>query len=689
MTRLWNCIVFEHDIRYVLAACIICASGSFLTINLFARARQPNLLQRLNWLCLASVMCGATMWATHFVTMLGYRIEGVAGFDPNLTAFSFIVAVCAALAGFAISIYGGRGLLVEAGGAVIGIGVASTHYVGMAAYSVQGRLVWDHTYIIISIMVSMCLGILAVNRVFRSTSRYGCYGGATLLFLAVVINHNIGMAAMSLEFDPAAQLQESFLSPAVVASGAILIIVALMSSCLATYRIDMQSTRQALERYRYLSLHDPLTGIANRVGFKEHLVGAIDRAGSTVAGVALLSFDLNRFKEINDVYGHAAGDAVLGTIARRISAVLGVREFVARIGGDEFVAVKECYYSRNDSLEFARRLQKEVTSPIEWEGQTLTVGASFGISELSAETKSVDALISQADVAMYRAKAGVAGTICFYDKRMDEMELERNALATDMRAGLQRNEFELYYQHQNLTDTGVTVSFEVLLRWNHPQRGMVSPVQFIPIAEKTGFIVPLGEWVLRHACREAVRWKAPYGIAVNVAAQQLADRSFTTKVERILAETGLDPRRLEIEITESSIIADHEHALMTIRGLKSMGLRIAMDDYGKGHSSLSTLQSFPFDKIKLDRSFVTGLPSSVQSDAIVRSTLILANSLDIVVLAEGVETQEQLDFLRREGCHYVQGFYFGRPGPVENIFPLVNEVDVQPQLDISPLKAAS
>lgn len=673
MATFWNCLVVEHDIRYVLAAVVLCAMGCFLTIHLFARARQAGLLQRLHWLFLAAAISGATMWSTHFVFMLGYCIEGVVGFEPSLIAFAFVVAVCSSLAGFAIATYGGRGLLVEAGGVVLGMGVTATHYLGMAAYFVQGRLVWNQALVAVSIAVSLLLGLLAINRVVRPVNGFCRHSGAILMFLAIVGGHYVGMAAMSLEFDPTAQIHDSFVTPAVTAAGAIIIILALMSSGFATYRIDLQSTAQALERYRYLSLHDPLTGIPNRVGFKQHLNAALEREGRTAAGVALLSFDLDRFKEINDVYGHAAGDAVLCAITQRASAVLGPREFLARIGGDEFVALTESYYTRSDAVELARRLQKEITKPIEWQEQNLLVGVSFGISVFTDEVRGVDALMTQADVAMYRAKSGVSGIICFYDKRMDEAVLEWNALATAMRAGLGRGEFELYYQQQNDAPSGQIVGFEVLLRWHHPERGMVSPADFIPIAEKSGFIVPLGEWVLAEACRQAADWKAPYGIAVNVAPQQLADRSFTNKLETILRETGLDPRRLELEITESSIISDHEYALATIRRLKALGFKIAMDDYGKGNSSLSTLQSFPFDKIKLDRSFVEGLPESIQSDAIVRSTLILANSLNIVVLAEGVETEAQLAFLRREGCHFVQGFYFGKPGPLETIASIVEK----------------
>jgi predicted signal transduction protein with EAL and GGDEF domain len=373
------------------------------------------------------------------------------------------------------------------------------------------------------------------------------------------------------------------------------------------------------------------------------------------------------------VHGHAAGDAVLRAIADRASSVLKTGEFLARMGGDEFVAMTHSYYTRADGAEFAQRLIEQISKPVEWNGQTFSVGASVGISVRNTGSIDADTLMAQADVAMYRAKSGTSDTICFYDKSMDEAARERNVLAVAMRSGLANNEFELYYQQQNDTKSGSIVGFEALLRWNHPERGMVSPTEFIPIAEQTGFIVELGEWVLREACAQAARWKKSLAIAVNVAPQQLADNDFPDKVERILAETGLAPERLELEITEGSIIADHRHALVTIRKLKSLGVKIAMDDYGTGYSSLSTLQSFPFDKIKIDRAFIDGLSTNVQSEAIVRSTLILAHSLNIPVLAEGVETKAHIEFLRREGCLQVQGFFFGKPGPLTSIANLVDD----------------
>lgn len=439
-----------------------------------------------------------------------------------------------------------------------------------------------------------------------------------------------------------------------------------------TYVIDRQSTKSAVERYRQLSLHDALTGLPNRSAFVERLGHMMEAPAARADRIYILSFDLDRFKEINDVHGHAAGDHVLRIAAERLGRRLRDGEFVARIGGDEFIAVTSRLFTHAEAEQMAARIIRDLCEPIGWEDMTLAIGTSIGISVFPDNAETIDDLLAQADTAMYRAKSIGSNQICFYDKSMDQAARERSALAMDMRAGLERGEFMLYFQQQNNTQTGEVVGFEVLLRWLHPKRGLVSPVEFIPIAERTGFIMELGNWVLSRSCQEAVKWGNPLRIAVNVAPKQLANANFPQHVRDILKETGLVPERLELEITESGIIADQQNALSIIRQLKAIGVKIAMDDYGTGYSSLSTLQLFPFDKIKIDRGFIDSVVENRQSAAIVRSTLILAQSLNIPVLAEGVENAEHLRFLQDEGCEQVQGYLYGKPQPLSELQAIVN-----------------
>jgi diguanylate cyclase (GGDEF)-like protein len=398
----------------------------------------------------------------------------------------------------------------------------------------------------------------------------------------------------------------------------------------------------------------------------------ISRQNNDAPGIAVLSFDLDRFKDVNDVHGHAAGDAVLRGVAERMSKVLGEGEFIARMGGDEFVALSHNLAGDNAASAFASRLIEAIIKPVEWEGRNLLVGTSVGISRYPADAPKPEELLAQADLAMYRAKAVGSNAVRHYEPAMDDAARDRSALAMDMRQGIERNEFELYYQYQNNSLTRDIIGLEVLLRWHHPVRGMVPPAEFIPIADRNGFIHELGDWVLRTACQQAACWKNPLRIAVNVAPGQLANVNLAARVHEILLETGLEPSRLELEITEYGIIADHQNALRIIRQLKQLGVKIAMDDYGTGYSSLTTLQNFPFDKIKIDRAFIDGVTTNRQSAAIVRSTIILADSLGIPVLAEGVEREEHMDFLLQEGCPQVQGYLFGRPMPLSEISHVVN-----------------
>ncbi|CDZ61231.1 Putative signaling protein with diguanylate cyclase/phosphodiesterase activity [Neorhizobium galegae bv. orientalis] len=672
MFRVFSCIFVEHDLRYIACAVLICVIGSFLTIRLFSRARRGGGLEKVIWLFLTGFIGGSTTWTTHFLAMLGYLGGGQAGYDPTQTLLSFMIAVASATIGFGVASYGGRSLLAEAGGVVMGLGIAAMHYTGMAAYEVQGVIDWNQSYVVASLLFAAVLGALVTNRVVRPATRFCKYGSVLAMILAIATTHFTAMGAIEVILDPRAVLPNEVVPPVVLGFAVLSLMLILLALTAATYLIDARVTKAAVEQYRHLSLHDALTGLANRAAFNEQLAEIASRPADLTNRIAVLSLDLNRFKEINDVHGHAAGDEVLRTIGSRLAEAAGEGEFIARVGGDEFVALKHMYYRRSDAMLLAGRLLAEVCKPVEWNGNTLTVGSSVGIALYPGDAKTVDDLVAQADVAMYRAKQSGDNAIRFYDSSMDQAARERNALAMDMRSGLVAGQFELYYQLQNDTFTGEVIGFEVLLRWNHPVRGLVSPNEFIPIAERTGFIVELGEWVLRSACAEAATWKNPFGFAVNVAGQQLADPKFPNKVRDILKETGLDAERLELEITESGIIADHQRALQTVRHLKSLGVKIAMDDYGTGYSSLSTLMSFPFDKIKIDRTFVDGLSDNSQSAAIVRSTLILASSLHIPVLAEGVETDAHMAFLRKEGCKQVQGYLFGRPGPRALIEHLVN-----------------
>ncbi len=693
MLRIISCITVEHSLSHLLFATVICVLGSLLTMRLFTRVRRTEGLQKFNWLFLSGFVGGSTIWTTHFIAMLGYQSPAMNGYEPELTLMSLFIGIAASIIGFTVAASTPKTMLVEAGGAIVGLGIACMHYVGIAGYKVAGHMVWSQPYVLTSLVLAAAFGAVATNRVARPVTRFCKHGSGLALILAIVLTHFTGMAGLTIVPDSAIPVAGELISVNIMTGLVVAVMVVILALGASTYVIDIQSSQAAVERYRHLSLHDPLTNLPNRAAFNEHLAALTKRPKDMTANIAVLSFDLDRFKEINDVHGHAAGDAVLRTVAERLMLLSNDSQFMARVGGDEFVAVMHKYFIRADATGLAQRIIDEIARPVSWEEQTLCVGTSVGISTFPGQATTIDDLLSQADIAMYRAKSTASNSICFYDASMDQISRERNALAIEMREGLRRREFELFYQQQNDTVTREVVGFEVLLRWKHPVRGYIAPMEFIPIAERNGFILELGEWVMRAACAEAATWKNPLRIAVNVAPQQLSDPRLPQIVHEILLQTGLPASRLEIEITESGIIADHQHALHAIRRLKALGIKVAMDDYGAGYSSLSTLQSFPFDKIKIDRAFVDGVVTNKQSAAIVRSTLILAASLDIPVLAEGVENEDHIDFLRREGCLQVQGFLFGKPVPRSGIEAIVGtDAPAKPQpevMAVDEIKAAA
>jgi diguanylate cyclase (GGDEF)-like protein len=382
---------------------------------------------------------------------------------------------------------------------------------------------------------------------------------------------------------------------------------------------------------------------------------------------SVLCLDLDRFKEVNDVYGHGAGDQVLRMAADRMSEALSQDAFLGRVGGDEFV-VLQCEGPQPDSAAaLATRLIEAFDASFEIDGSPTDIGASIGIALYPGEGVTAEQILANADMALYRAKGTGRGGSCFFEPDMDQAVRRRRRLGQELRVAITEHQFELLYQAQVRIPSAELIGFEALLRWHHPEHGLLFPVEFIPIAEETGLIIPIGQWVLRTACREAAGWPRPYKIAVNLSAKQFHDHSLAEVVHRILLETGLSPSRLELEITETALFDDLQRALDALRRIRALGVSIAMDDFGTGYSSLSSLQAFPFDKIKIDRQFVEQLGEKKQAAMIVRSVLGLGKSLEIPVLAEGVETARQLEFLSSEDCNQVQGFYFGRPAAAEQI----------------------
>jgi diguanylate cyclase (GGDEF)-like protein/PAS domain S-box-containing protein len=436
---------------------------------------------------------------------------------------------------------------------------------------------------------------------------------------------------------------------------------------------DITERRQAEEKIHFMARHDALTRLPNRLEFQEELEKAL---GSANRGESLgvLCLDLDRFKQANDTLGHPVGDRLLQAVAVRLQDCLREGDVVSRFGGDEFSILQRNVEQPNGATALAARLIEMLDKPFDIDGNQVHIGVSIGISIAPADGADVERLLRNADLALYRAKAEGKGTFRFFEQAMDARMQARSKLEHDLRIGITNREFELYYQPVIRLDTQRIAAFEALLRWNHPERGVVMPMDFIPLAEEVGLIVPLGEWVLREACHQAAKWPSDIHVAVNLSPAQFKSRSIEQLVFSALAHSGLAPQRLELEITESVLLADEEATLATLHKLRAFGVRIALDDFGTGYSSLGYLRSFPFDKIKIDQSFIADLLTRKDSLAIVRAVTGLGTSLGMSITAEGVETLPQLDWLKKEGCTEVQGFLFSPPRPASELAEMIDRM---------------
>jgi diguanylate cyclase (GGDEF)-like protein len=427
-------------------------------------------------------------------------------------------------------------------------------------------------------------------------------------------------------------------------------------------QLDISSRVAAEQRAAHLAQHDPLTDLPNRAAFASRLDGALRQAQASGTGFAVMSVDLDRFKDVNDIFGHGMGDALLKEMSARFRDAAGAN-FVARNGGDEFVFLCIDGPQPDSASALADRLFETCSGEICIEGRPLLASFSIGVAIYPADGADVTALFNNADAALYRAKADGRGVVRFFEPAMDKRIHEQRLLLQDLRLALARNEFALHYQPEAKVNGEIT-GFEALLRWYNPARGLIMPDGFIELAEDSGLVIGIGEWVLREACREAASWDRSLCIAVNVSPIQFRHGDFAALVLNILVETGLSPSRLEIEITEGVLVHDFDRALSILRRLKAMGVQIAMDDFGTGYSSLSYLRAFPFDKLKIDRSFIANAVGDHQTAEIVRAIIRLGEGLDLPIIAEGVETEAQLAFLIKEQCPAIQGFLIGKAEPI-------------------------
>jgi diguanylate cyclase (GGDEF)-like protein len=436
---------------------------------------------------------------------------------------------------------------------------------------------------------------------------------------------------------------------------------------LATHE-DITERRRAEAEIVHLARHDALTGLANRAEFNARLEEACKRVAHSGVAVTVMMIDLDDFKAVNDTLGHPAGDQLLIEVGRRLQSTIRETDVLARLGGDEFAVIQEgAIDQRKDANTLALQIIDAITRPFDLNGDQASVGTCIGIVMAPEHDVEPEGLLKRADLALYDAKANGRNDFRLFQPEMLEAADMQKAAESELRLAIERNEFELYYQPVVDADTRLLCGVEALVRWQHPTKGMIPPDRFIPLAESTGLIAPLGEWILRRACKDAAAWPSHIKIAVNISAVQFKKGNLFDVILCTLMETGLAPERLELEVTETALLENHEAHLTTIRQLKNLGISVALDDFGTGYSSVSYLTIFPFDKIKIDKSFTQGVLSRRDYKAVIASTLALAQGLGTVTTAEGVETEEQLEYMRAAGVNLVQGYLFGRPVPLSQL----------------------
>jgi diguanylate cyclase (GGDEF)-like protein len=659
-----------------IAVAVLVSSVAF---RLAARVAESERRARRYWLLGGAVAMGIGIWSMHFIGMLAFSLPIDLRYDVPKTLASLAVAIVSS--GLAIEVSsgprlgGGRLLL---GGLVMGCGIAGMHYLGMAAIDIVPGIRYQISLIVASTAVAVvgsCGALWLLFRPFhgRAAVMLGRFGGAALMGLAIGAMHYIGMAASVFGAGSYCRggisLNSDWLAVTTALVAASVLTLALLTDIYTAEialraRAHAHSLQEVNAQLHHQSMHDALTGLPNRQLFFERLRSALsDVDGSHFA---VMMIDLDRFKLVNDSLGHAAGDKLLREVAHRLTTALRKSDTVARMGGDEFLVLASGVSDAAEVAPVVAKVLEAFNAPLRLGNLEVRAAPSIGISFYPRDGRDANSLVARADEAMYSAKKSGGNTFQCFATEMSTYARERLQLENDLSQALVLRQFELHYQPRVDIVSGRIVSVEALIRWRHPQKGYVPPQTFIPIAEETGLMLPIGEWVLREACRQARLWQQsglPIRVAVNLSAVQFRHPDLLGVVRAALIAQQLPPRMLELELTESAVMTNAESSVAIFEQLSELGVVVALDDFGTGYSNMSYLLRFPIDRLKIDVSFVRGMTQDQQSLLIVKAIISLAHSLKMKVIAEGVETLAQLEQLSSLGCDQCQGFLFGRPAP--------------------------
>jgi diguanylate cyclase len=798
MLKVYACIVTEHDLRLVALAIVICCLASYTAIRLLQHVRPTHGFLRQAWLGVAATVTGFGIWATHFIAMLAFSSGVPTGYSFAWTAASLVSVIALTGFGLATSLTSSDSSAPWLGGAIVGVGVAVMHYLGMAGVEVPAQIEWDMWLVTVSILLGPLLAAVALPIGLQGRSAKSTLAGSILLMVAICSLHFTAMAAVTLAPDSTLAISETAMPRswlAILVSFAAITILLLTSfgftldrrerrnvereanrmrglanasfdslvichgteivtvnasfvslvarpqkrlvgSDLATifpsqaaltqlqqspkvaletllqpdggtaipvevvcrpviysskkhHAIairDLRERKKAAREIDTLAHKDALTGLPNRKVFNQKLdelmVAHQTAAHKGGSYLAVLCIDLDRFKEVNNVFGHAAGDKLLQTIGRSTSKLLKKDQVVARIGEDEFAIIAP---QLSDPIQ-AGRIAQSVLETLRKESEGLSnvgISTSIGIAIFPLDAAGRTSLMSHADTALCCAKAEGGGTYRFFDSAMGAQARDRRRIENQLRHAISSKELSLLYQPQARVDTQEIVGFEALLHWATMGRSIIPAKQYVPVAEECGLIVEIGEWVLRESCKEAARWVYPLRVSVNVATTQLYNVRFVQLVHEILIQSGLSPHRLELRITEAALIRDLSRALSKLRQLKDLGVQIAMDDFGTGYSSLQNLRTFPFDKMKINASFVKAANEIGQAATLVRALVGLGRGLEVPVLADGVENLTELALLKAESCQEVQGQLIGRAQSIDAFW---RQTGCDPEMQVEEIK---
>lgn len=671
----------NYNALLVLCSLLIAILGSYTALDLTGRMTSDKKKAAKWWLFSGACAMGLGIWSMHFIGMLAFSLPVPLGYDLGLTFLSLLIAI--ASSAFALWLVCKRNLpwyRLTLGALLMGGGISSMHYIGMEAMQMSS-IRYDQPLLILSVIIAMVTSGAALWIAFhlrKNDTRIKLFRvyAAIIMGFAIVGMHYTGMEAAQFPIGSHSGASLNGINTGWLALLILIGTLAILGVALIISILDLRleshtamlaiSLAKANEELTYLTLHDNLTKLPNRALLEDRLSHAIDIAYREGRGFAVMFMDLDGFKAVNDAYGHHAGDRLLFEVAQRLTNTIRKQDTIARTGGDEFVLIANLREPQVAAI-LADKLLSTLREPFKIDDHELRISSSIGIAMYPSDGHTSHDLLSHADAAMYHAKALGRNAYCFFEASMNSHAHEQMEMAQDLRLALERKELSLYYQVKVDASSGLAIGAEALIRWQHPVRGLIPPDQFIPLAEKTGLIIPIGKWVLDEACRQMRAWldlgHHDWTIAVNLSALQFAHVGLIRTVTSTLLLHSLEPRYLTLEITETTAMHDVDVSTVILERLHDMGVKIAIDDFGTGYSSLLYLKRLPASELKIDRGFIRNLSQSTEDEAIVSAIVALGKTLDLKIVAEGVETLAQREFLRQLDCDFLQGYLFGKPLP--------------------------